>query len=240
MNFLKFGSSKKYIVFLHGWGSDMNSFLWTKNFFKEFSLLFVDFWGFGKSPEPERAYAVVDYANDLKNILDSFEIEELVLVGHSFGGRVSIKFASLFQDFYPSFKLCLVDSAGVLPKRNLRYYFSVFRYKRLKNKVRKSPKEEVKLSKFGSSDYKKLSPVMKKTFVKVVNEDLCFDAKNIKAETFIIWGRNDQETKIFMAKKLHRLIKNSKLFVFKNAGHFSFLDDKQEFLILLDTLCKNL
>ena len=240
MNFLKFGSSKKYIVFLHGWGSDMNSFLWTKNFFKEYSLLFVDFWGFGKSPEPERAYAVVDYVNDLKNILDSFEIEELILVGHSFGGRISIKFASLFQDFYPSFKLCLVDSAGVSPKRNLKYYFNVFRYKRLKNKVRKSLKEEVKLSNFGSADYKKLSPIMKQTFVKVVNEDLCFDAKKIRVKTFIIWGSKDKETKIFMARKLHKLMENSKLFVFKNAGHFSFLDDKQEFLILLDTLCKNL
>ena len=64
--------------------------------------------------------------------------------------------------------------------------------------------------------------------------------KKIRVKTFIIWGSKDKETKIFMARKLHKLIENSKLFVFENAGHFSFLDDKQEFLILLDTLCKNL
>lgn len=239
MNFLKFGDSKNYLVFLHGWGSDKNAFLWLKSFFQDFSLIFVDFPGFGESQEPDRVYNLNDYVKELKNILNGFDIENLILVGHSFGGRVAIKFSFLYQNDYKKFKLCLIDSAGILPRRNLSYYLKVYKYKRIKKKAEKNEKYKMRLNEFGSPDYKKLSPIMKKTFVKIVNEDLSFCAKNIVSETIIIWGKKDKETKIYMAKKLHKYINNSELYIFKNAGHFSYLDNKLDFLILLDTFSKN-
>jgi predicted esterase len=43
MHYLKFGNSKRFIVFLHGWGSDLNSFLWLKNYFvDDYSLIFLE------------------------------------------------------------------------------------------------------------------------------------------------------------------------------------------------------
>ena len=129
MKFLKFGNSSKFIVFLHGWGSDKNSFLWLKDNFKDKSLIFVDFDGFGESNEPTKPYFVSDYVKNLKELLDSFQIESLVLVGHSCGGRVAIKFSFFYQNDYEIFKLCLVDSAGILPRRGIKYYFHFYRYK---------------------------------------------------------------------------------------------------------------
>lgn len=236
---LKFGSSKKFIVFLHGWGADHKSFLWLKDYFDEYSLLFVDFPGFGNSEEPSIGYHVSDYANELMCVLDEYEIEELLIVGHSFGGRVAIKFAFLFQNEFDRFRLCLVDSAGILPKRTLKYYLNVLAYKRCKRKAVKSQKHREKLKTFGSSDYKCLSQNMKKVFVNVVNEDLSSFAKNIKCDTLLIWGEKDKDTKLYMAKKLHRLIEKSDLYILKNAGHFSFLDRQNEFLFLLDRFVKN-
>ena len=195
--------------------------------------------GFGKSAEPSVPYFLGDYVFELKNLLDKYDIEKLYLVGHSFGGRVAIKFAYLYQNEYSSFKLCLIDSAGVIPRRGLRYYFKILRYKCLKHKSNSSFKAKEKMKKMGSSDYKKLSPTMKKTFVNIVNEDLLPYAKFISVDTFIIWGKYDKDTKLYMAKKLHRAIKNSELFILDNAGHFSFLDNKLDFLILLDTFIKN-
>lgn len=239
MNYLKFGESKNFIVFLHGWGADLNSFLWLKEYFEDYSLLFVDFPGFGKSPEPSIPFTVLNFTTELKNLLNNFEINELILVGHSFGGRVAIKFSFLFQDNYKNFKLCLIDSAGIKPRRNLKYYIRVARFKMLKKKAMKNQKLHSKLDTFGSSDYKKLSLIMKQTFVRVVNEDLSSNAKFIKCKTIIVWGNKDKETKLYMAKKLSKLISNSKLYILKNAGHFSFLDNKQEFLIILDTFVRN-
>ena len=241
MNYLKFGSSKKFVVFLHGWGADLNSFLWLKDFLiDDYSILFLDFCGFGKTPEPEKSYSVSDYVFDLKKLLNKFDIEELVFIAHSFGGRVAIKFLFYYQFDYKKVSLCLVDSAGVLPRRTLKYRLRVSRYKKLKKKAEKNFWLKEKLEKFGSNDYKVLSPVMKQTFIKVVNEDLSKFAKFLKCKTLIVWGRKDTETKPYMARKLKRLIKGSKLVFIKNSGHFCFLEKKEEFVIILDTFLKNL
>ena len=239
MFYLKFGLSKQVVVYLHGWGADKNSFLWVKPYFEKFTNVFVDFPGFGDSKEPDKSWNVESYAKELKNLIDEIDVEELVLVGHSFGGRVAIKFAKLYQKEYLKLKICLVDSAGLKPKRGLSYYFKVWRYKILKSKSIRNPELKNKLCKFGSEDYKLLSPTMKQVFVNVVNENLKFDAKQICVPTILIWGENDNDTKLCMAKKLNKLIKNSKLYVLKDAGHFSFLDKPQEFLIILDRFLQN-
>jgi pimeloyl-ACP methyl ester carboxylesterase len=241
MNYLSFGTGKNLIVFLHGWGADKNSFLWLKDYFEEeWRVIFVDFDGFGDSSEPDGPMFVRDYVNNLKSIIDRFNPQKLVLVGHSFGGRIAIKFSFLYQSIYEKLSLVLVDSAGILPKRNLMYHLRVRRYKRLKRRAIKNKNLEEKLNRFGSKDYKVLSPVMKQTFVNVVNEDLSHDAKFIKTNTIIVWGDKDKETKAYMARKLKRLINGSKLYFLKGAGHFSFLEKKEEFVIILDTFLKNI
>lgn len=241
MHYLKFGTSKKFLVFLHGWGADMNSFLWLKDFFADdHTLLFIDFAGFGKTAEPSVAWSVCDYANDLKSLLDSFEIDSIIFVAHSFGGRVALKFLSCYQDIFDVRGLCLVDSAGILPRRNILYWWKIYRFKRLKRRAVKKVELRSKLDEFGSSDYKKLSDTMKNTFVKVVNEDLSNAAKSVGCKTLIVWGKKDKETKLYMAKKLHKFIKQSKLVIFRDAGHFSFLEKKEDFVIVLDTFIKSL
>lgn len=234
MNYIKIGTSKNYIVFLHGWGADLNSFLWLKNYYQNYSLVFIDFKGFGKSPEPSKPYRIIDYTLEIKKLLDTFEIEKLVIVGHSFGGRVAIKYSFLYQNEYIDYKLCLVDSAGIKPKRGLKYYFRIYKYKFYK---RFFPNSKA-IKNCGSLDYKVLSDVMKKTFINVVNEDLTSYAKFITAKTKIIWGKNDKETKMYMARKLNKIIKNSSLNVIRDAGHFSFLDKPRSFVIILDTFLK--
>lgn len=240
MYYLKFGNSKKFIVFLHGWGADLNSFLWLKDFFvDDYSLIFLDFDGFGKSKENKNAMFVTDYVNNLYALLSNFEIDELTFVAHSFGGRVAIKYLFFHQFKYKNVKLCLVDSAGIKPRRGLRYYFKVKHYKWLKRKSETNQKLKNKLTGFGSDDYKKLSPIMKETFKNVVNEDLSCNAKFLKCKTIIIWGKDDKETKMYMAKKLNKFIVNSELKVIDKAGHFCFLEKKEEFVIILDTFMKN-
>lgn len=239
MNFVKIGSGKKLIVFLHGWGGSIESFFWVKDYFSDVTMLFVDFPGFGKSPEPSKTYFVSDFVFELKKVIDDFETNDLILVGHSFGGRVAIKYAFFFQNCYKHFKLCLIDSAGIKPKRSVIYHLKVLRFKHLKKYASKNPKLKNKLNSYGSKDYKALSDNMKRTFIQVVNEDLSTCAKFLKCKTIIIWGRCDKETKIYMANKLHKLIKNSQLFVFENAGHFSYLDNIKDFLFILDTFVQN-
>lgn len=76
---------------------------------------------------------------------------------------------------------------------------------------------------FGSVDYKTAGD-LRKTLVKTVNEDLSSQAKTIKAPTLLLWGAEDPQTPIDLARKYHGLISDSELHVFPHKGHEPFND----------------
>lgn len=216
----------KFIFFLHGWGGDKNSFAVMKNHIAEIkrNMVFVSFSGFGNSPEPNYPFSVDDFANELSDLVVKLaKGKSIDIVCHSFGARVAIVFANKFPFLVN--KIMIVDGAGIKPKRSFSYYYKVYKYKKLKQKVKKGKADESVLENHGSSDYKKLSSVMKKTFVLVVNQDLKKEAGKIKTQILLFWGEKDTETPLYMAKKYKKLMENSKLIVAKNAGHFSYLDN---------------
>ena len=77
----------------------------------------VDFNGFGETPEPNRPYSVGDYAGEVLSVLEKENIEDTIIVGHSFGGRVALEICAKFPDVARA--LVLVDSAGIKPRRKL-------------------------------------------------------------------------------------------------------------------------
>ncbi len=179
-----------------------------------FSVVLVDFNGFGMSPEPPRPYSIDDYVRTVLEVVRFYKMESVSLVCHSFGGRVGIKFC--YKYGYLVDKLVLVDSAGMKPRRLPKYYLSVFRHKLLNFLKIKHVA--------GSPDYRKLSPVMKKTFVLVVNEHLERFAEYVKVPTLLIWGNKDKETPVYMGKRLLRLIAGSEMILFLGCGHFSYAE----------------
>lgn len=226
MNFDFVPGNGKFIFFLHGWGGDKNSFAILKNHIAQINrnMVFVSFPGFGNSEEPEFAFSLDDYVSRLVDLIVKMAKGKSVdIVCHSFGGRVAILLASKYPFLVN--KIMMVDGAGLKPKRGLKYYFKVLKYKILKKKVADGKVDKSVLKKYGSSDYKKLSPVMKQTFINVVNRDLKNEAKQINMQILLFWGEKDTETPLFMAKKYNKFLKNSTLIVSKNSGHFSYLDD---------------
>ena len=112
--------------------------------------------------------------------------------------------------------LVLIDSAGILPRRGVRYFAKVAAYKIAKNlRLKRRPK--------GSEDYARLSGVMKKTFVNVVNESSEKDARSIVVPTLLLWGTEDKDTPLYMCKKLKKLIAGSECVLLSGCGHFSYL-----------------
>ena len=166
-----------------------------------------------------------DYAKAVVEIINHYKMDKVILVAHSFGGRVAIRLASRYG--YLLDKIVLCDSAGVLPRRGLRYYGKVY-WHRLLTKMGVSHES-------GSEDYRKLSDLDKQTFKNIVNEDLTPELRKITLPTLLIWGNEDRDTPIYMAKKLRKKIANSALVVFKNAGHFAYLDAGELFTRILLT-----
>jgi pimeloyl-ACP methyl ester carboxylesterase len=75
---------------------------------------------------------------------------------------------------------------------------------------------------------------MRNTFIKIINEDLQPLLKSIIAPTLLIWGENDKETPVYMGKIMEKEIKDSGLVILKNAGHYSYLDQFQQFCIIVN------
>ena len=94
------------------------------------------------------------------------------------------------------------------------------------------------MSKYGSEDYKALPEQMKPVFVRIINEDLTPNLSKIACPTLLIWGGKDKSTPLYMAKTMHKKIKDSGLVVFKESGHFSYLEHHDEFLIIANEFLK--
>ena len=217
-NFVNRGSSS-VLVFLHGWGRDGKDFDDFASLFEDYSILTIDFPPFGKSEfEPSR-WNIFSYATMFISLCAHLNISSIDIIGHSFGVRVALIVGVLNSSLVHS---CIFTSgAGLKPKRSINYRLKVLRYKTARF---------LKLNaKGGSRDYQALSPEMKKLFKNIVNTHLDEYAKNIKSPTLIVWGKEDHETPLYMAKRFKKLIKNSKLIILNNGGHFAFLEYKLEF-----------
>lgn len=210
-------------MFLHGYLASKETFAYQKEFFKNyFNLHLLDLTGFGDNAFMPYPYDLTDYANEVKDYIKKNRLKKPHVVAHSFGGRIAIKLASENIDLFD--KIVLTGSAGLKPKFSLKKFCKTSLFKLLKKFVDKE-----KLKNFYSSDYNSLSPVMKKSFLLIVNEHLDDKLADIKNQTLIIFGKNDKETPVYFAKRLQKGIKNSKLILLENAGHFAFIDQATKF-----------
>lgn len=206
------------MIFLHGYLSDKRSFAYQYQFFSRYFTVYAfDFQGFGENKGMEYPYSLSDYVNQLKAFIEKHELYKPHVIAHSFGGRVALKTAYSSPDLLG--KLVLTGSAGLKPKWNF-----IKALKKTTFKILKPFLSEKGRLKFYSSDYLALDLVMRQSFIKIVNESLDYTLNSINNQTFIIFGKNDKETPIYMAKRLNKGLKNSKIFIIDGAGHFCFVD----------------
>lgn len=219
VNYIDFGNSKKdAIVLLHGWGQNIEMMkMLGEPFEKDFRIIAVDFPGFGLSDEPKEAIGVDGYTLIIEKLLKKLNVQNPILIGHSFGGRVSIKYASKNKVK----KLILLSPA-------LRGHDK----KGLKTKVLKSLKKVPVIKELegwaknhiGSRDYKAASPIMKQVLVLTVNEDLSSDAEKIKVPTILIYGDMDLEVPYEDTKEYERLIEDCGLIIYEGCTHYAYLE----------------
>ena len=224
------------IVLLHGWGSNIKLFSNLIDLLsKKYTVVAMDMPGFGESQEPPSAWCVDDYVDFVIKFLSDYDAKQVMLLGHSFGGRVIIKLNSRKDLPFTVSKVILVDSAGILPPKSNKKSWRTRKYKmgkaflstKIMRKLAPDALEKLRV-KYGSADYVAASPLMRQVLVKVVNEDLEPLLPNIKCPTLLIWGVNDTATPLSDGEKMEKLIPDAGLVKLENAGHYSFLE--QQFL----------
>ncbi len=178
----------------------------------------------------EKSYTLDDYILFIKEFIKKIDLKDFSVIGHSNGGRIIIKLLSEDNDFNID-KAILIGSAGLKSKKTFKQkaliFVSKIGKKILDTKVFKKlfPNLIEKLKKhFGSEDYKKSTPILRKTLVNLVNTDLRENLKKIDIPTLLIWGTLDTATKIEDALIMEKEIKDAGLVKIEGASHYVFLE----------------
>jgi len=204
-------SSAHYdIIFLHGWGSHKN--LMKRAFgdhLKQFRHIYIDMPGFGNST-CNMALTTEDYATILESFISMIEADKMIILGHSFGGKV----ATLLNPEY----LVLVGSAGILVPKPFKIRAKIALFKLLKltglTQLRRF---------FVAPDAQGLSQPMYETFKSVVNEDFSEKFRAYKGKALLCFGHQDTATPMWTAHKIAELISDSKVVEF-DGDHYFFLE----------------
>lgn len=232
------------VLLLHGWGGAIHSMapVAVQMAGNGYTAHVLDLPGFGETEISPTAWGVPDYARWVVQYLDAAGLGKVFLIGHSFGGRISLILGA--DNSERIHKIALSNSAGVKlppsPKVRLYYVGRQVLLTMLSLPGLGGLKEKTRLSlrkKFGSSDYLNAGPLTE-TFKRVVAQDLVPYARRIQAPTLLFWGDRDMDTPLAEGHVLEREIPDAGLIVFEGAGHFAYLDNLPRFVHVVDHFFK--
>ena len=233
INYIRYGKGKDTIVLLHGWGQNIEMMKMVADPFEsDYDIIIIDLPGHGKSEEPKRVYTLYDFVDCVKSLLDSLKIKNPILIGHSFGGKISLLYASMYEVK----KLILFGSPFKCEIKKIS----------LKTIMLKTAKKVPGLNKLegfakkhiGSRDYKQASDFVRKILVEHVNLDITDDVKKIKCPTLILWGTLDDAVPVERAYELENLISDAGVVIYENCTHYAYLEKLGQTINIMDSFLK--
>lgn len=226
------------VILLHGWGQNM--FMMSKieeHLSPSFSVWNLDFPGHGESDVVPEAWGVNDYTAFLSDFITEFRIEDPILIAHSFGCRMAIRYASR----YPVRKMCLTGAAGIRPALSNKQNMKTRMYKAAKWALKTTHQDELlkKLQdRSGSEDYRNAKGVMRPTFVKVVNDDVTDILKDVKCSVLLVWGDQDNAAPLWMGQMMEKMMPDAGLAIFEGDDHWAYWHQPDRFNRVLDIFLK--
>lgn len=214
------------IVILHGWGLSGYTFQplvdeLTRCGYQAYA---PDLPGFGESKLPDRPLTLDDYSHFLEQYLKVKKIQQLIIIGHSFGGRVGIYFTPAHPNMVRA--LVLTGTPGYKSASRAKLVITktlaVVGNALLSLPVIDSAKESVRnwfYRIIGVPDYTKAKGVMKETFKLIVDENLAKPMKALRVPCVLIWGEEDRMVPVEVARRMSQTIRNSQLVVIPAADH---------------------
>lgn len=221
--------SKVTLVLLHGWNQNIEMMMPVgEKFFDRYNVLIIDLPGFGKSSEPDYSWTVYEYAECVKQMVDDLCLDKIILIGHSFGGRIGLIYASM----YDVYKLICFASPYCKELKKLPLKTRI--YKVLKKIEPLKWLASIMKNYIGSTDYKNATEVMRGVLVQSINIEMVEDIKKIKAPTLLIWGSLDTAVPLKRAYELETLIENAGVVVYEGATHYAYLERLNEVVEVVD------
>lgn len=212
------GEGRPSVLALHGWGRSSEDFAATLRGLEGVAL---DLPGFGSTPPPPEVWGAADYAAAVASMLPEMDTP-IVVLGHSFGGRVAVHLAAARPEAVAGLVLTgapLIRRPGAAARRPA----PVYRAGRALYRRRLLPEAgmEALRRRYGSADYLAATGVMRGVHVTVVNETYEPQLRAIGAPVELVWGDDDAEVPVAVAEEALRLLDRAALTVVPGAGHLT-------------------
>ncbi|MDX1608006.1 MAG: alpha/beta hydrolase [Candidatus Spechtbacterales bacterium] len=214
------------ILILHGWGSNANTWRKTQ---KELARLgyrsiAIDLPGFWRTEEPPEPWYLKDYTEFIDEFVQKLDLYGFTLMGHSFGGRIAIDYATRYPKKLHA--LVLVAAAGIIRHKKAKLKLLLVLTK-IGNMIFTVPPlywfkpiaQKMWYRFTGEHDYEKATPVMKTVMQRVLNEELYERLPHITTPTLILWGDQDTTTPLTDGFVIHKMVPVSHLHVFPGEPH---------------------
>ena len=228
---------KSDIIILHGWGLSGSRFSSLREELEKrgHRVWSPDFPGFGKEAMPRTPYHLEDYVLFLKKFISDHKIMHPGLVGHSFGGRVALKYDFLYPMSCSWIVLTGTPGFSPVPSGRLKVLIAIAQIGNaflslpvlsyLKNFARKSYYYLV-----GAREFTRAVGTMQETFKNIVAENLVPCMEKMSVPCYLIWGEKDLMVPVSIAKRMNYLIDKSHLAIHKDIGHNFPYQSAKEFV----------
>ena len=242
------GCGERSVLLLHGWGCSAQLMQSVQRALEgNMHVVSLDFPGHGRNlcaPPPPMPWGVPEYMEMTAQLIRKLKLAPCDIVAHSFGARVAILLASTYPQLVG--RMVFTGAAGIRKPPTQAQSSRQKLYKGLKGMIDLADKthlfgklpdqgREALIQKFGSEDYKVLSPLMRQTFNRVIGLDLTDRLEKIQASTLLYWGAEDTATPLWMGQMMKEKIPDAGLVVEEGHGHFVYLEQNAKFLRILNS-----
>lgn len=184
----KHGATPPRIVALHGWGRDGSDFA---TILSGLDAVSIHLPGFGPAPAPDDVWGSDDYADLVAEAIAAFA--PVVIVAHSFGGRVAVQLAAKRPELVRGLVLTGVPLVRLAPPTRPPLAFRAARWANARGLLSDHRMDALRNER-GSADYRAAQGIMRGIMVRAVNENydeaLAALSINPMAKRFV-WGADD-------------------------------------------------
>ena len=99
ISYTQCGNADTTLLFIHGWG--INKGYWenqVKYFCDRYNVVTMDLPGFGESGKNRDVFSLDDYPEDVRTLIDSLHLKNVILIGHSMSGDIIIQVAAKYPE----------------------------------------------------------------------------------------------------------------------------------------------
>jgi len=186
----KHGSTPPRVVALHGWGRDGTDFA---TILTGLDAVSIHLPGFGPAPAPETVWGSEDYAELVAEAIAAFA--PVVIVAHSFGGRVAARLAAARPELVAGLVLTGVPLVKLHAPAAPPLGYRIARWANRRGLLSDARMDALR-DRRGSSDYRAAQGVLRGIMVRVVNETYDDELAALAGSTLpmrFVWGENDTQ-----------------------------------------------